>query len=307
VISISYVGNQNRHQNDYREFNLPSQSVLPALIQGTVAYNTVLPYLGFNSIKLSENAVNSHYNGLQVNFHGQIKNDLSLQVAYTFSKAMDPVAQGGNAQDLQNISNPYDRGYDKGPSPLDRRQMALVNFIYQLPIFRGKGTNPVVHSLLGGWEFSGIGTMESGFPLNINLGGSQSSNGLANSTNRPDLSGSVSLPHTITQWFDPSAFTLPALGAWGNFPRGSVYGPGRDNWNLSLFKAFTFSEVHNVHLEFRAETFNAFNHTQFKDISTSANLSVDPVTKKTTVTNDFGHVTGTYNPRNIQLGLKFIF
>jgi hypothetical protein len=137
--------------------------------------------------------------------------------------------------------------------------------------------------------------MESGFPLNINLGGSQGSNGLSNATNRPSVSGSISLPHTITQWFNPAAFSSPASGAWGNYPRGGVYGPGRDNWNLSLFKSFTFSEAHNVHMEFRAETFNVFNHTQFQNISSTFTAS------------DFGHVTSTYNPRNIQLGLKFLF
>lgn len=295
VVSVSYVGNTNRHQNDYRETNLPSQSVLPALIQGTVNYNTVLPYLGFNSIKMSEDAINSHYNGLQINFHGQIRNDLSLQAAYTFSKSFDPVAQGGNAQDLQNVSNPYDRTYDNGPSPLDRRQMALVNFIYQLPFFNSKHTTPLAKSLLGGWELSGIGTIETGFPLNISLGGAQSSNGLANATNRPNESGSVSMPHTINSWFAPSSFSLPAMGAWGNFPRGSVYGPGRDNWNLSLFKSFVFSEAHNCRMEFRAETFNAFNHTQFQNVSSTYTAS------------DFGHVTSTYNPRNIQLGLKLLF
>ena len=72
MLSVSYVGNQNRHQNDYRDINIPSPSQLPALINGTVSYNTVVPYLGFGAIKMSENAMNSHYNSLQVNFHSQI-------------------------------------------------------------------------------------------------------------------------------------------------------------------------------------------------------------------------------------------
>jgi hypothetical protein len=295
VLSVSYVGNQNRHQNLYREINLPDQSMLPGLIQGTVTYNSVVPYIGFHSLRMSENSNNSHYNGLQMSYRGQIKNDLSLQVAYTFSKAYDPVAQGGDSQDMQNASNPYDRNYDYGPSPLDRRHIALVNFIYQIPLFRGPSYNRVVKTLLGGWEISGIGTMESGMPLNINLGGAQGSNGLANSTNRPDVKGSVSLPKTLDSWLDTSAFSLPAMGAWGNFPRGSVYGPGRHNWNLSLFKSFVFSEARNSRLEFRAETFNTFNHTQWNGVSTQFTAS------------DFGHVTSTYNPRNLQLGLKLLF
>jgi hypothetical protein len=255
----------------------------------------VLSYLGFNSIKMSENAVNSHYNGLQVNFHSQLSSHLTLQAVYTLSKAWDPVSQGGGASDLQNISNPYNRAYDNGPSPLDRRHVAIVNFIYQLPFFQGKDTSPILKSALGGWEISGIGTIESGLPLNINLGGAQGSNGLANSTNRPDVNGSVSTPHTLAAWFSPSVFSKPALGAWGNFPARSVYGPGRDNWNVSLFKSFSFSEARGSRLEFRLETFNTLNHTQFQNISTTFTDS------------RFGQVTSAYNPRNVQLGVKLLF
>ena len=295
VLSVSYVGNQNRHQNDYRDINNPAPSQLPALINGTESYNNVLPYLGFGGIKQSENSMNSHYNSLQVNFHSQISKDLTLQAVYTFSKAWDPLNQGGGAGDLTTVSNPYDRSYDNGPSPLDRRNVAIVNFIYQLPILRGKDTNAVLKTALGGWEISGIGTIESGMPLNINLGGPQGSNGLANGTNRPDVSGSVSTPHTLTSWFNTSAFAAPAVGAWGNFPARSVYGPGRDNWNLSLFKSFNFSEARGSRLELRLETFNAFNHTQYQNVSTTFTDS------------RFGQVTSTYNPRNVQLGVKLMF
>jgi hypothetical protein len=295
VLSVSYVGNQNRHQNDYRDINNPNPSQLPALINGTESYNNVLPYLGFGGIKMSENSMNSHYNSLQVNFHSQISKDLTLQAVYTYSKAWDPLNQSGGAGDMTTVSNPYDRAYDNGPSPIDRRQIAIVNFIYQLPILRGKDTNAVLKTALGGWEISGIGTLETGMPLNITLGGAQSSNGLANATNRPDVSGSVSTPHSLLDWFSPSAFSLPALGAWGNFPARSVYGPGRDNWNLSLFKSFNFSEARGSRLEIRLETFNAFNHTQYQNISTSYGDS------------RFGQVTSTYNPRNVQLGVKLMF
>ena len=295
VVSVAYVGNQNRHQNAYREINLPAVSQLPGLIQGTVTYNNVVPYAGFHSLRMSENSNSSHYNGLQMSYRGQIKDRLTLQAAYTFSKSFDPLAQFGDAQDMQNVSNPYNRSYDNGPSPLDRRHVALVNFIYQLPFFRSQNNSRLVRTLLGGWEISGIGTMETGLPLNINLGGAQGANGLANSTNRPDVKGLIAMPNTLNAWFDPSAFSLPAMGAWGNFPRGSVYGPGRHNWNLSLFKSFTFSEARGSRLEFRAETFNTFNHTQFNNVSSSFTAS------------DFGQVTSTYNPRNLQLGLKLLF
>jgi hypothetical protein len=132
-------------------------------------------------------------------------------------------------------------------------------------------------------------------PLYITLGGPQGSNGLDNATNRPDVSGTVSMPKTVGEWFDTSAFSLPALGAWGNMVRDSVYGPGRDDWNISLFKSFLFNEARNSRLELRVETFNTFNHTQYQNVSTTFTSS------------NFGQVTSTYDPRTIQLGIKLLF
>src|SRR5207249_10425528 len=121
----------------------------------------------------------------------------------------------------------------------------------------------LVKTALGGWEVSGIVTAETGLPLNITLGGSQGSNGLAQATNRPNVSGSVSLPQTVGQWFNKSAFSSPTIGQAGNLTKGAVRGPGRNNWNISLFKEFVLSESRGSRFEFRAESFNTFNHTQF--------------------------------------------
>jgi hypothetical protein len=291
VLAVSYVGNFNQHQNDYRDINLPSQSVLPALIAGTVQYNTVVPYLGFHDIRLAENAVNTHYNSLQVNFHSRMRKDLTLQVAYTLSRSIDPATTTNG--DLYNVSNPYNRAYDNGPYLADRTHIGLVNFIYQIPIFKNS-SNLLVKSALGGWELSGIGTMETGLPLFVTLGGAQGSNGLAQATNRPNINGSISYPQAVNQWFNRGVFSLPAVGQFGNLGKGAVRGPGRDNWNLSLFKSFNFNE-RGSRLEFRFETFNTFNHTQFKDVSSSFSSS------------NFGAVTSTWDPRTLQLGMKLMF
>ncbi len=304
VLSVSYVGNQNRHQNSYTDINNPAPNQLPGIINGTTQRNMVVPYLGWGAIRLSGNNMNSHYNGLQADFHTQASRDLSLQIAYTFSKAMDPVNQGGGIGDMNNVSNPYDRSYDDGPSPLDRRHIFIANFVYDLPILRGNSGTRLMRATLGGWQVSGIILAETGFPLNITQGGTLGSNGLANGTNRPDVKGSVSFPHTWGQWFNATpasgckgAFCAPAIGSWGNSAHHAYYGPGRHNWNLSLFKSFTISEsdLHPAKLELRFETFNAFNHTQFQNVSSTYDSS------------DFGQVTSTYNPRNIQLAMKFVF
>ena len=290
VLNVSYVGNQNRHQNDYRNIDVPAQSQLASLIGNSTPYNTLLPYQGFSSITLAENAGNGHYNGLQVSLHSQIKQALSLNVAYTYSKAIDPTTGG----DLYTVSNPYNRAYDNGPSPYDRSNILVINLIYDLPFFKST-QNHLVHTALGGWEIAAIGTMQTGLPIFLGLSGNQSGNGLTTGgSNRPDLSGGVSYPGTINSFFTGN-FTNPALGAWGDMGKGTVRGPGRDNWNVSLFKSFAISESRGSRFELRVETFNTFNHTEFNGVGTTLGNS------------QFGQVTSTWDPRTFQLGAKLLF
>ncbi len=270
VLSVAYVGNQNRHQNDYRNINLPpdNPALLASIAQGTTQYNSAVLYKGFGEINMSEDAENSYYNGLQVEAKSQIRNDLTIQAAYTWSRAMDPATTGGGVADLANVSNPYNRGYDFGPSGLDRNQVFAVNFVYNLPFFRNTN-NLFVKSALGGWTVSAIGTMVSGLAMNVTLGSTYGSNGIPGSTNRPDVVGSLAYPGTIAEWFDTGIFTQPAPGTWGDAGKMMLRGPGRDNWDVSLFKRFAFSESGQRDLEFRFETFNTFNHTQFANVDTT--------------------------------------
>ena len=303
VLSVAYVGNRTRHQSDFREINLPNPSVLPALVNKTssVSYDRLVPFLGFHGIRLAQNEANGRYNALQLDLHANMRNDLSLQFGYTYSRSIDPTTGGGNGYDLDNVTNPYvGWRYDLGPSAFDRTHVAFANFIYQLPIFRTTD-NRLLKTTLGGWELSGIVTMQSGAPLNLGVSGNSVSSVVPNSGNRPNLVGTISYPHTVNQWFDPTAFAAPAPGTWGNLGHNALRGPGRDNWNLALHKNFVFSEERGSRLEFRAESFNVWNHTQFKGdvqgggISTSVGSS------------NFGAVTSAFDPRTMQLGLKLVF
>ena len=316
VFSVAYVGNQNRHQNDYRETNLPDPSQFSTLfLNNNADYNTRVPYLGFGSIKMSEDVQNSHYNGLQMEVHSQIRHDLNLQAAYTLSKAYDPATSANGVGDLNNVSNPYNHAYDHGPSGLDRLHIAFVNFIYDIPFLRNS-SNKLLRSTVGGWQISGIVTLTSGEPMNITEGGITNcaqgpnnpvtctgalvgtgniSNIIPNANNRPNVSGSVSYPKTVANWFSGSAFSPTVAGTWGNEPFNALRGPGRQNWNLSLFKAFIFSEERGSKLEFQANFFNAFNHTEFNNVNTNFSSG------------NFGAITSAHDPREIQLGLKLYF
>jgi hypothetical protein len=153
----------------------------------------------------------------------------------------------------------------------------------------------VLRTLVGGWEFSGIITLDSGLPLNITQSGPQGSNGLPQGTNRPDVSGAIKTPHTVNDWVDPSAFSTPAAGAWGDLGYDAVRGAGRDNWNLSVFKNFVFSEARGSQLELRLETFNTFNHPQWNGYITGFTSS------------NFGSVNSAFPGRIVQLGGKISF
>jgi hypothetical protein len=316
VFSASYVGNQSRHQNDWRETNLPDASLLPCLTDSSLcsdaqpSYNQVVPYLGFHQIRLAENEGNAHYNSLQMSFRGNLKKDLDLQLGYTLSKAVDPSSgNGGNGYDLNNVENPYlGWKYDVGPSPFDRRQVAFVSFVYDIPLLRSS-SNRGLKTALGGWQVSGIVTMQSGAPIDILYTANAEdpvsgfhknvANIIPNARNRPNVAGSVATPHKVGEWFDPTAFTAPDAGTWGNTPHAFLRGPGRDNWNLSLFKNFNFTE--RARLEFRAESFNTWNHTQFRGDMQNGGIS------NQLGASDFGQVTAAFDPRAIQLGLKLIF
>ena len=302
VLSVAYVGNTNRHQNDYRNINLPTQSALPSLIGTPYQIATGLTYPGFTQMTMSENEANSHYNALQVDLNSQIK-DLQLRVLYTYSRTIDS-STGGSSGDLANVSNPYAGWrFDLGPGGLDRTHTFVTNFIYDIPVFRHSSSR-LVNSTLGGWEVSGIVTIESGLPINLSAGTGVSDFLGSGASSRPDLVGTISYPHTpVTctptchqeiQYF-ANVFSAPAKGTWGNLGHNALRGPGRDNWDMSLFKNFTLSESRGSRFELRLETFNTWNHTQFQNIDTGLG------------DNRFGQFTSAYNARILQLGGKIYF
>ena len=216
--------------------------------------------------------------------------------------ATDATTSNGSGADLNNVRNPYvGWRYDEGPSVFDRTNVAFVNFVYQIPLFRNSDSH-MLKTIAGGWEFSGIVTMESGAPLNMGVNSPTNvTNVVSNAGNRPDLVGKITYPKTAAQWFNPAAFATPATGTWGNLPANIVRGPGRDDWNLSLFKSFVISEARGSRFEFRAESFNTWNHAQFRGDYAGGGVDTNVGDGR------FGQVTSAFDPREFQLGAKLIF
>jgi len=301
VFTIGYVGNRAAHLSQTVDINtLPyndladRKNVCGAPCGGAPNTNSnyYRQYVGFGSINLVEDEGNSHYDSLQTTFRAAAWKNLTFGVSYTYSHAWDVI----DAQLFNNLQNPQDPGYQYGTAGFDRRHIAAVNFAYALPIFQHSGL--MTRSLVGGWTLSGVVSMSSGNPLQINAGTNTLGLG-GTTTDRADQVKPVTYPHTIKQWFDPTAFAQPAPLTWGNSPKAAVVGPGRQNWNLSLYKDFHFTERTGFKLQ--ADAFNAWNHTQFTGVNTGVlgnNGAINPTA---------GAITAVADPRVFQLGGRIYF
>jgi len=308
VLNISYVGSQGRHENYYTAINLPPIGDLPGMVAANALNNEDVTYLGFGGIRLAENGGNASYNSLQTSLTGSVTHGLHLQIAYTLSKAQDSTTSNGSGGDLNNATNPYAGWkYDFGPSQFDRRNNFFANFVYDLPFLRNSSSH-LLKGALGGWQVSGIVTEQSGAPVNLGIGsGTTAASIITNTGVRPNVTGPISYPknrngQTVT-WFNGSSFSAPACltgpDCYGNLGFDAIRGPGRDNFDLSLLKNFAFTE--RFHMEFRAEAFNAWNHTQFQGNANTGGIGTGLGAA------NFGQVTSAYDGRQFQLGLKLMY
>ena len=316
VVSATYVGNMGRHQSLRQEINLPDISLVPTFVTGSTAaaqYNRQVPFKGYRGIIVETNEGNSIYNSLQTEVRGKIRT-LTLHGAYTYARAYDPTSNiGGDGFDLNTVTNPYQGWkYDWAPSILDRRQVAFVDFIYDVPFFRN-AENKFVKNAIGGWQLSGVVTMQSGAPVNVGVSGNNVCQTIPNCSIRPNLVGSIRYPKTAAtlssgnntmQWFDPSAFAINLIpgtttATWGNSPMNVLRGPGRDNWNMAMFKTISFTE--RLRTEIRVEAYNVWNHTQFRADGAGGGLST------AIGGTDVGKITSAFDARTFQIGAKILF
>jgi len=225
------------------------------------------------------------------------RHGLTTQVAYTWSHLMSVVAN-----DLNQISNPFDARYDWGSDTgFDRRQILNVSYVYNLPWFN-KSEHALSRMVLGGWTVSGISFFETGLPLRVNYSGNDKLGLGGGTSNRPDQVAKVVKTKTFNQWFSTNSFADP-VAPWdggpnqgfGNARKDAVVGPGIQNWNISLFKSIPFRSEGLPRIDLRFESFNTFNHTNPQGVQLNSHDT------------NFGKVTSDYGPRTLQLGGKFVF
>jgi hypothetical protein len=300
VAEVSYVGNHGLHI--WRLINSNYNDVLPqfrqAVAAGTRSADSSRRFGFTNNVVRDESTGDSSYHGLQVWVDRRFSNRLAFQAAYTLSRTISNVP---TQSFVSQVSDVFDYNRDVGYSDLDRRHAFVFNTVYALPLFKNLG--PVGSALLGDWQLNAIASFYSGTPLNIfsgvNTAGQQGAN-----QQRPDVTGADfylngSDPRAI---INPAAFRIPAIGSFGNLKRGDVRGPGINNIDFSAAKNWRIKERYGV--QFRAEFFTVFNHTNFR----AHNLSVAGGGIENNLSNPgFGRANSTRGPREIQFGFKFTF
>ncbi len=311
TVEVAYVGTLGRHLLGELDANQPTLAARFANPNENV--NAIVPYLGYSYFKTRTPDFTSNYNSLQVSLNRRVSEGLTVGLAYTWSKSLTNASVDRDSATY----NAYNYAMSYGPGTYNTPHVFVASYVYQLPFY--KDQRGLVGHLLGGWEVSGITTVESGqsltitqdtdpfacttaasglcaagsaagtFPGGIGIGTSGDSSVVI----RPDLVGNgANLPKTLGQWFNTGAFA-PAVGHFGTAGTGVLLGPGIQNWDISGIRNFKIGE--RFSLQFRGEFFNIFNHTNFSGVGTDINSS------------NFGQVTSTHLPRNVQLGLKLYF
>lgn len=308
VLDVGYGGSLGRHLYWRRDINpIPmGANFNPANSDPTIPGRPLpAPFLrpipGYNNINSIEGASSSNYHALLVSAKRRFTRGIEFGLAYTWSKALD-----FNDTDTESISPLVNaRVWNYGLAGFDRTHIVNLNYVWDIPAIRW--SNSTARMLINGWQISGITSFVSGEPLGIGY----------TTTTAVDITGTPSqgarivvldnpvLPkreRTFSRNFRTDVFRLPERGTIGNAAKTLIRGPGINNWDIALFKNFPIRE--QVRIQFRWELYNAFNHTQFSSVDTTARF--DTATGQQ-VNARFGEFTAARNPRQMQFALRFFF
>jgi hypothetical protein len=286
------LGSQLNQQVANPFFGIVNNGVLT---QPTVSRGQLLrPYPQFTDIvPLYAAGAESRYNALQITGRKRLAHGLMFEGSYTFAKSEEI---GMSHQDSYNLDASW------ALASYDINHRFVISYLYEIPIGRDRrffsGVSPLVNTIIGGWQFNGITTLQAGTPLSITANNTAGIFGARtqpnNNGNDPRLSGSVE--DRLDKAFDTSVYSQPAPFTFGNEP---IFSPvlrahGVRNFDLSVFKSFEVRP--GMTAQFRIEALNAFNRVQFSGPNTSVTSS------------SFGVISGQANaPRQLQFGLKLLW
>lgn len=361
VLTAAYVGSQGRNlfirsiTNQIvsvegntgfvlREFDIP---------QGA----GVKPLTPYAEIDLKTSGGKDSYNALQLSLSHRDSHGITMNGQYTMGKSFGTSAgsnEGISASNNAKTLAQFD--FDKSYNSFDVRHNFNTSVVYELPVGRGankKDLGPAMNMLFGGWEMGTIVNVRSGVPINVLItrpdivwlnpagqvfqtqaaaGGAGVATAVVNTpgggntrgTRRPDLIPGVN-PIISTNgrtYINPAAFTTPAPGTFGNFPRNGLHGPKSQQADLILNRRFKVGEGRRI--EFRTEIFNVFNFTNFANpastlpnalgVGTGLLQPGQPFASSTSGIGTFGKIGSTVErsvglgtSRQIQFAMKYNF
>jgi hypothetical protein len=293
IATLNYVGSVTRRSPIGVPYNTATTPG-PGSIQARQPFSYITP-TGY-----TRSVGSANYNALQVTVEKRFANSLALTGSYTWSKTISVGCDGWFGLEGCSVQNPYNLQEDRSVSTLDLPQIFTAGWVYALPIGPGREFNPtnrLLSNIIGNWQTNGIAQMNTGTPFSVTVDGDIANTGNYGGYERANKVGNPSIEDkSPAHWFNQAAFAAPAPFTFGNSGRNILRAPGYQNYDLSVFRQFPFSFRENTRLEFRAEAFNAFNHTHFG--APGGDLS-----SATT----FGVITSASGSRQLQLALKFVF
>jgi hypothetical protein len=316
-VGVSYVGSHGYHELLSVDGNLPKPTICPAspcpsnYPVGIIYYPSNAPLQNnavWNTTHWFSQGISS-YNGLEVDVNRRLGHGLQFRGVYTFSKALDD-GDNMNTSVATNspafVANPLDPRGDYGRASFDVRHAGVLNATYDVPTAKGQNSDgrALIGGIFGGWQVSAIETIQSGLPFTPQLSYNPSNDGDTRNPVRPSLNpnfaGSVILGGSH-QYFNPNAFIQPLPGTYGNVGRNTLEASGLVSTDIAVARKFSISE--RLNLQFRAEIFNLFNHTNFNSPNPVVYAAPTGEPSQTA-----GVITSTAtSSRQVQFGLKLLW
>jgi hypothetical protein len=282
-LETDYQGSSSQALPIFLDLNQPTVVVNDATKSFKVSLNQqIFPYPYFGKLEQVRSLGSGNYNGLTATAKFQGQHGYFLQGTYTYSRSMDTnsalygsngsLGEAGNPADSRNIHAEY------GPSSFNVAHRFVGVYVLDLPIGPGHRifgrSNRINGEAFGGWQVSGITTLQTGTPFTVEQGGADT-NGLnqfdignaSQSNARPNINPACANGISQNNRNHAAAFNTAcfiastAPGVIGNESRDKYTGPGLQNWDVAVLKSFPITE--RVRFSFRSDFFNIFNHTNY--------------------------------------------
>jgi hypothetical protein len=325
-LEVDYQGSAGHKLGLFIDLNQPVVTVNNPSLRGNLAPNVqTFPYPLFSNIFYGKDIGNSIYNGMVLTAKYQSPRGYFLQASYVLSKSIDDgSAFFGSSGEAPGVADGTHINLDRGPSSFDTRHHASILYSMDLPAGPGHRmfgwNNGLSRQVFGGWTVSGLVTAQTGQPFTV-YDLSQDYSGFNQFFDRADVIATGPLPQNNRN--PDNAFgtlgagrglgyfsNTPPTGRMGTSGRNQFYGPGLFNWDLAAAKNFALWKE-STRLQFRADFFNLFNHTNFANPihdESSANFGKITQTLGTAVATSVGTTAGAYGAaRQIQFSMRLMF